>query len=215
MIIQLSDVFLKQHNTPSGRFYETPEGFYYPSVTTVLSSIKKKELDDWRQAVGEDEANRVSKLATTRGNKLHQYCEDFLLNRNTNLSTLDNTMFSSINEQLSSIVPVAIEKACYSNKLKVAGKFDCIGYIGNKLSIIDFKTTSKVKYDGQFDEYYMQTAAYSAMVYETFGLLIPDITIIMQNLKDNETYVFRKCVRDWLPEFIKVRNAFKCESAFL
>ena len=37
---------------------------------------------EWRKKVGEEEANRISKRASTRGNKCHKLCELYLLNQN-------------------------------------------------------------------------------------------------------------------------------------
>ena len=46
------------------RYYVTPDGTKYPSVTTVISKRKKEQLREWRERVGEDEANKISYLAT-------------------------------------------------------------------------------------------------------------------------------------------------------
>ena len=59
---------LKATTTKKGRTYLV-EGASYPSVTTVIGHSKKKSIMEWRKRVGEEEANRVSKRATTRGNK--------------------------------------------------------------------------------------------------------------------------------------------------
>ena len=42
------------------------DGASYPSVTTVIGEKKKKSIMEWRRKVGEDEANAISKRATTR-----------------------------------------------------------------------------------------------------------------------------------------------------
>ena len=52
----------------------------YPSVTSVLSFINGPKFADWRRRVGEEEANRVTKHATTRGTNLHTLFEHFLNN---------------------------------------------------------------------------------------------------------------------------------------
>ena len=36
---------------------------------------------EWRRKVGEEEANAISKRATTRGNKCHKLAEDYLSNK--------------------------------------------------------------------------------------------------------------------------------------
>ena len=62
------------------RYYITPEGNKYPSITTVLSTRNKKGLFEWRKRVGEDVANYISRTAASRGTKVHHMCEDYLNN---------------------------------------------------------------------------------------------------------------------------------------
>jgi len=66
------------------RFYITPEGEAYPSITTVLSIRKKEGLMEWRNRVGEKVANYVAGKAAARGTKVHHMCEDYLNNRHLN-----------------------------------------------------------------------------------------------------------------------------------
>ena len=46
--------------TDGVRLYETPEGNFYPSITTVLSVKNKQGLTEWRKRVGDDVANYVA-----------------------------------------------------------------------------------------------------------------------------------------------------------
>ena len=65
---------LKATTTKAGRRYRVGDAFY-PSVTTVIGHSKKKSIMEWRNRVGEEEANRISKRASTRGNKCHKLAE--------------------------------------------------------------------------------------------------------------------------------------------
>jgi genome maintenance exonuclease 1 len=76
---------LTAQNSPSGRLYKTPSGEKYPSVTTILSSYGKKELFEWRERVGAEEANRIAAKASRRGTALHTVCEKYLLNELTGM----------------------------------------------------------------------------------------------------------------------------------
>ena len=78
---------LNIHNFPELTATTTKEGrrycvgdTFYPSVTTVIGHSKKKAIMAWRNKVGEEEANKVSKRASTRGNKCHKLCELYLSN---------------------------------------------------------------------------------------------------------------------------------------
>ena len=62
------------------RFYETPDGNLYPSITTVLSTRNKKGLFEWRKKVGDEVANYVARVSANRGTAVHHMCEDYLNN---------------------------------------------------------------------------------------------------------------------------------------
>ena len=51
------------------RYYVTPDGTKYPSVTTVTGQASAKSIAMWRKRVGEEEANKISNKATTAGQK--------------------------------------------------------------------------------------------------------------------------------------------------
>ena len=55
------------------RMYLTPEGFKFPSVTTVISNNAKKKagIARWRARVGEAKANAKSARATGRLSLIH------------------------------------------------------------------------------------------------------------------------------------------------
>ena len=141
------------------RFYKTPEGNMYPSVTSVTGLYNKKELMEWRNRVGEAEANRISSKASSRGTKVHKICEDYL---NNNLN-LDNcmpdsvAMFNSIRPTIDKYIDNihGIESPLYSDHLKVAGRVDCIAEFDGKLSIVDFKTANRQKFEDKIANYFM------------------------------------------------------------
>ena len=71
--------------------YETPDGNFYPSITTVLSVRNKKGLFEWRKRVGDDVANYVARKAATRGTHVHHMCEDYLNNMHFDFPDGKNT----------------------------------------------------------------------------------------------------------------------------
>ncbi len=62
------------------RHYVTPQGNVYPSVTTVVGLHSEKSIQEWRNKVGEEQANKISSQAARRGNNLHRLCENYLMN---------------------------------------------------------------------------------------------------------------------------------------
>ena len=71
---------LVQLNENGTRYYVTPEGNKYPSITTVLSEYSRKGIMEWRQRIGEDEANKITRQASSRGTRIHTLCEKYLKN---------------------------------------------------------------------------------------------------------------------------------------
>ena len=76
----LGDVDLKSREIDGTRFYTTPSGDSFPSITSVTSHKNKEFFAEWRERIGEEEANKICKLATTRGTKFHEVCQDYLEN---------------------------------------------------------------------------------------------------------------------------------------
>ena len=64
------------------RYYKVDEdnNVSYPSITSILSFINRGKFADWRQRVGNEEANRITKAATDRGTKFHKVVEVYLQN---------------------------------------------------------------------------------------------------------------------------------------
>ena len=71
---------LEQINSDTGRTYKTPSGVIYPSITTVIGDESKVSIAAWRKRVGDEEVNRISKKATSRGTRIHEMCEHYVDN---------------------------------------------------------------------------------------------------------------------------------------
>lgn len=155
--------------TDSGRVYQTPDGKLYPSVTTVLSEHTKKGVMEWRERVGEEEANKVSRRSAVRGTRFHTLAEKYLKNELTggDFSLLDYEMFKVAQPVLDKIDNIrAQEVGLWSHHLRLAGRVDCIAEYEGKLSIIDFKTARREKDEDHIQHYFMQAAAYAIMFEE-------------------------------------------------
>jgi ATP-dependent exoDNAse (exonuclease V) beta subunit len=202
---------LDQLNTEYGRYYRIPSGEIYPSVTTVLDTVPHPELDAWRDAVGHDKADKIAAEAARRGTRFHAYCEAWLKGERPKLDVFDTQAFFGIERHLKLIKPYLIETRMYSSKLRSAGTLDCFGKYDGTLAIIDFKTTRRDKFPGEYDTYWMQTSAYAAMIYEHTGKSVNDLILIFQNTS-GETTVERQKTRDWLGKYMSVREAFEDKS---
>ena len=176
-------------NKEGVRVYETPEGQYYPSITTVLSIRNKKGLMEWRKRVGDDVANHIMRTAANRGTKVHHMCEDYLNNMPMNWPTqwkehqknfLPWCMFQKLSHRLESIDNIRkLEAGLWSDKYAVAGRVDCVAEYKGTLSIIDFKTSTKEKNDEWNENYYIQGSAYAEMFEERTGINISQVVILV------------------------------------
>jgi len=186
------------------RFYVTPEGKKYPSITTVLSNRKKEGLWEWRKRVGNDVANYVARTSSARGTAVHHMCEDYLNNEFDEEKHKKNFLPYCLFKQLSDrALPnvnniYAQEAGLYSDKYKVAGRVDCIAEYKNTLSIIDFKTSSRERNDDWNENYYIQTAAYAEMFQERTGLKTNQIVILVVT-EDGTVQEFVKNKKEYLP----------------
>jgi len=205
--INLPEITAK--TTDGVRLYETPEGNKYPSITTVLSVRNKKGLFEWRKRVGEDVANYVARKAATRGTHVHHMCEDYLNNMHLNYPDdwkkhkqkfLPYVLFKQLRDSVLQKVNNIYAQECglYSDKYKVAGRVDCIAEYNGKLSIIDFKTSTKERSDAWNESYYIQASAYAEMFEERTGIEINQICILVVT-EDGVVQEFVKDKTEYIP----------------
>ena len=71
---------LPTENIDGKRYYTTPEGRHYPSVTSVTGLMNRKWIEKWRKSVGEEKANKIAGQAAARGTRYHQLQEYKKLN---------------------------------------------------------------------------------------------------------------------------------------
>jgi len=202
------DFDLESETTKEGRKYVTPTGQKYPSVTTVLAPYGKKALFEWRNRVGEEEANRVAAKASRRGTALHTICEKYLLNELTPMkiqSMMPNVkeLFVQLKPQLDDNIGkiYSLEQALYSDRLRVAGRVDCIAEWKGKISVIDFKSASRFKDADGILNYFMQCAAYADMFEDRTGQPIEDLVVAIGVEGSKEAQIFEVKKDKYLPEF--------------
>ena len=186
------------------RFYVTPEGEKYPSITTVLSNRKKEGLFEWRKRVGNDVANYVARTSASRGTKVHHMCEDYHNNEfdeeKHKKDFLPFCLFNQLKDQalcnMNNIY--AQEAGLYSDKYKVAGRVDCVAEYKDTLSIIDFKTSTRERSDDWNENYYIQGSAYAEMFEERTKIKIDQVVILVVT-EDGTVQEFVKSKQDYLP----------------
>ena len=204
---------LKQVNAPEGRYYETPDG-NFRSVTTILGDRMPKSnwIEQWKARVGEDQANRILVQAGNRGTAVHDSLEKFLLNDRhylrgqmpVNIATIKK--FTPHLEERVSVVR-GLEHMAYSKVLKCAGSIDCIAYWDNIFSIVDFKTSRRMKKKEDILSYFYQATAYALMVRDRFGITPARIVILMAVDDEPELQIFVEKTSTYARDVVEL---FRC-----
>lgn len=200
---------LTQKNIDGKRFYVLPEGIKLKSVTTVLSEkTDKTALFEWRKRVGDKEANKVSVQAGRRGTSVHGIAERYLLNEENvykkempaNIDSF-NKIKHIIDKNIDNIY--GIELPLFSKTLKAAGKTDLVAYYDNVPSIIDFKTSLKLKKEEWIENYFLQSTAYSMMFESLYKIEVPQI-VIMIMVDHEEPQIFIKERKNYVNKVIEI-----------
>ena len=209
---------LSDESSAKGRTYLTPSGKKYPSITTVLGAKGKEAIIEWRKRVGEEEANRITRHACSRGTALHLLAEKYLNNEEEIFKEDEMPhviqSFKTVQKVLDEHIGKVILQECplYSDHLGIAGRVDLIAEFDGKLSVIDFKTSSRRKSEEEIENYFMQEAAYAIMYEERTGTPIVNLITIMVVDADPNPIIFRQHRDKWtkgLDEAIQFYNKQK------
>ena len=179
---------LQRVDTDIGRHYLDSNNNHVPSVTTVLSgtSQSKVGIDQWRQRVGDIEADRVIKQSTDIGTAVHESIEKYLNDEEWDFFGADqdqmmakNITCKFISDGLEGINEVwGLEVGLLLDGL-YAGTADCVGTYNGVESLIDFKTAKKIKRREWIEDYFLQGCAYANAHNVMFGTNIQQIVILM------------------------------------
>ncbi|MCK9369142.1 PD-(D/E)XK nuclease family protein [Candidatus Dojkabacteria bacterium] len=208
------DFNLKARTNLGRRDYVTPSGKTYPSVTTILSTLSKDYLIEWRKRIGDAEADKIVRIASARGTKFHDACEKYLLNEMDTVRMM--SLMPDAKQLLVSVKPefdkhigkiYCLEQALYSDRLKVAGRVDCVAEWDGILSIVDFKNSLKLKREEDIWNYFSQCTMYACMIGELTGRPVRQIVVAVGIVDRKEPQIFVKRVSDYLEDTIKlIRN---------
>lgn len=196
-------------DTDNGRFYTTPDGNKYQSVTTFLGKFSDKSwLDDWKNRVGEEKANKVSTQAKKRGTAVHNILEQYLLNnpkyafkQMPNNMVMARSIINVLDDHID--VVKGIEVVLWSDSMKIAGRADLYAIYNGKESIVDFKTAKNNKNEEDIQDYFLQCTIYARMLEEMFNIQVPQIVVIIG--VDNEpAQTFVKDKSEYLPTLNKL-----------
>ena len=172
------------------RFYLDSNGNPVASVTTILAETKppesKEQLENWKRRVGHEEANRITKQSTDIGTMVHEAVEAFY--HGHEWDTFPNTDDGRVARKMTqTMMDHCLPKINEVWGLEVslvmddfyAGTADCIGIYNNKESIIDFKTSRKMKKKEWIEDYFLQCVAYANAHNKAFNTNIKQLVVLM------------------------------------
>ena len=196
------------------RYYDIPGESKLVSITSITSWINREIFRSWRARVGNEEADKVTKAATSRGTDMHTLTEHYLKNEDLPMvKPLPEILFKQSKPQLNLIDNIhALEKSMYSLQLGIAGTVDCIAEYDGELAIIDFKTSKKPKPRKWIDHYFVQCAAYACMLFELKDIAVKKFVIIM-SCENGEVKVYEeydkakyiKLLSEYIREFVNFK----------
>ena len=206
-----------------GRHYLDSNNNPVPSVTTVLSATSKSKdgIAQWRNRVGDAEADRIVKQSTDIGSSVHDSIEKYLngdlwdIFENTeNEFIAKKIAHKFINDGLKNITEIwGLEVGLVLDNL-YAGTADCIGEYNSIPTLIDFKTAKKIKKRDWIEDYFLQGCAYANAHNVMFGSDIQQIVILMvdRDLVFQEFIVrpteFKILTHKWKKRLIDFNNKY-------
>jgi len=188
-----------------GRVYVFDDGDRYHSVTTMLGATSDKDgIRRWRAEVGEDEANRISKIASHMGEQFHLLGEYYLKGKNCLpivnpiSSHIFNTTTKPILEEHVTEV-MSVEEVLYSLDLRLAGRTDSVLKWDGKLSIFDFKLLNNSDRKWLTD-YWIQTTVYAHCWKEMYGVMPEQLVLVIGNKNTFESVYYTARIKPYVAD---------------
>ena len=182
------------------RHYVLPDGLHkFKSVTTILGEkTDKSAITAWQNRVGIEQATKISTQAARRGTAVHSMAEKYILNEENiygdkpmpiNIESF-KPLKSVLDDHVDDIY--GVELALYSKVLKCAGRTDLVAHYDGIPSIIDFKTSKRLKREDWIENYFLQSTVYSMMFESLYKIEIPQIAILITVDDEPNAQVFVK-----------------------
>jgi genome maintenance exonuclease 1 len=200
---------MKTENKHGKRHYVTPSGELYPSITTILGEFSKASIQEWRKRVGETEANKISGKASRRGTSVHSVCEAYIKNEDGFLDGQTPNiieLFKTIEPFLERVDNIhGVELALYSDHFGVAGRTDLIAEFDGVLSVIDYKTSNKIKKKEWCESYFAQGSFY-AVAYEELTKIPVSQVVIVIAVDNEQPQLFVEKRDDWIDKIWEAKK---------
>ena len=184
-----------------------------PSVTTILSATKDMtQLNDWRRRVGNEEANKIMKQASTVGTEMHQVLE-YALNGQGYYNDMEEgskprMMAKTILDNIK-IDEVWGNEVSLEYKNKFAGTCDLTAIAYGKPSIVDWKQSNRPKREEWVEDYKLQLGAYYLAHTTNYGPIEQGvIAICTRDLQYQEFRLSEADLQDYGGKFLDRLDRF-------
>lgn len=203
------------------RVYACPDGTFLPSVTTILDATKDKTfLKQWRDRIGDEEADRQVGEAVRVGTLMHESVEQHILGlERRERGNLIHRMARKLADRiiihgLSRVDEVwGVEIPLYFPHA-YAGRTDLIGVFDGEPAVMDHKNSKKIKKDEWIIDYKMQLCAYALAHNELYDTKIRQGVIFMASREDDDykTFIMKGDeFDDYTEKWIKKLEGFMLE----
>ena len=156
---------ITDHETGT-RVYEI-NNYRLPSVTTILGATKNQQfLKDWKAKVGEQEAERIKNVSSSRGTAMHKFLEHHITGVGYDDLTAIGQEAKAMAEKVIDVGLTPVEE-WYGSEVTLyypglyAGSTDLVCLHNGRETIVDFKQANRPKKKEWIEDYYLQIAAYA------------------------------------------------------
>ncbi|MBQ9565536.1 MAG: hypothetical protein IJU98_08120 [Synergistaceae bacterium] len=207
------------------RRYQTADGTVVPGVTTVLSVINKPQLVKWANNLGLQGIDSTAYVDETAriGTLGHEMIQEYLGGPKWDREAYDAdqidlaenaalSFFEWERQTGSKMKTIFIEKQLVSEKMRVGGTIDWYGWIGDRLWLVDIKTSKTL-----YPEHVFQVAAYAAML-EEWGYRLDGVRLLRVGRTEDEGFddhiVGMAALRLGLKVFKAALDLYQAKQAF-
>ena len=148
------------------RIYDVA-GYRLPSVTTVLGKTKNQQfLKDWKAKVGEQEAERIKNVSSSRGTAMHKFLEHHITGVGYDDLTALGQEAKAMAEKVIDVGLTPVDE-WYGSEVTLyypglyAGSTDLVCLHNGRETVVDFKQANRPKKKEWIEDYYLQIAAYA------------------------------------------------------
>lgn len=179
----------KQLTLLDARFYQTNDGGYVPSVTTILEAYPKgAAYFNWLKENGKD-ADEIRDEAGRRGSVVHKLTEDYDLGLEVNLVNHNGSIDYKLSEwamferyvefrKRFDFKIINVELNIIDKNLGYAGTLDRIIEMNGEKILIDIKTSNAI-----YPSYWLQLAAYRKLLYDNILPVVDKVGVLWLNAK--------------------------------